>query len=122
MLRRLIAISLIAVSCLAVFLPLALALQPAPVMACCRRNAHHHCQCCAGKKPGSGGPEFRDGSSSCPCSSQIPTRSVRGDLPLQGAFTAQSPAPGILSPARSSLCRSIDRIQQSNRGPPIVLR
>lgn len=46
MFRRLIASSLIAVSCLSVFVPLALAAQRDPMPMCCRRGANHHCTGC----------------------------------------------------------------------------
>ena len=122
MLRRLIANSLIVVSCLGVFVPVAFALQPAPMMACCRRSGHHQCKCCSGKKSGSSGSEFRDNATSCPCSSQIPTRTVRGDLPQHVVPTLASPTLDTLSDTSWLPCRSIDQIQQSERGPPTAQR
>lgn len=118
MLRRLIANSLIVVWGLGVFLPVALALQPPPMMACCRRAGHHHCKCCSGKKSSAGGPEFRDGSSDCPCGSQIPTRTGQGHLPQHLALIQASPVPDFLAATRSSSFHSVDRFQQSERGPP----
>ena len=118
MLRRLIASSLIAVSCLSVFLPLALAVQSDPVPACCRRSAHHQCACCAHNQSGERGPGFRDASRSCPCGSQIITRTVRGSLPLQVTFTRRSPVPEIASANTSWFVPSINRTYHSERGPP----
>ena len=122
MLRRLIASSLIAVSCLSVFLPLAIAIQPDPVPACCRRSAHHHCTCCAHNQSGNRGPGFHDASRNCPCGSQITTRTVRGGLPLQVTFTRRSPAPEIAFAAASWLGPSRNRIHHSERGPPRLPR
>ena len=118
MLRRLIANSLIALLCLSVFAPVAFALQSTPMMACCRRAGHHRCKCCSGRKLGSNGPEFLDTSLRCPCSSQMPTRTVQGDLPQHVVLTAGSPLADILCGANWSLCRSTDRIEQFERGPP----
>jgi len=118
MLRRLIAGWLMAVASLSVFLPLAAAFQTDPMPACCRRGANHHCTCCGGSKSGDRGPGFRQGSSNCPCGAPITTRTVRGDLPLQVAFTQPFPALEIASTASSWSGPSLIRIHHSERGPP----
>src|SRR5664279_2665212 len=122
MLRRLIANSLIAVACLTVFVPLALAVQSDPMPACCRRGARHYSTCCTGKKSEERGPGFRDASRSCPCGSQRKTCTVRDNLLLQGASTERSPALEVASPASSWFGRSLNRIHHSERGPPRLWR
>jgi len=118
MLRRLIAIALMAVACLSVFMPLAAAVQTNPMPACCRRGAHHHCTCCTHNTSGESDPGFRDASRSCPCFSPRTTRTMRGGLSSPLAFTLRSPALETVSAISALSFHSITSIHHSERGPP----
>ena len=123
MLRRLIAISLMAVACLSVFVPLATALETDPVPACCRRGGVHQClMSMAGMGPADdGSSRVRIVPDPCPYRSQRAT-------PASTAQPQPAMAVALLAPRAVWVERPnslvLGRCRSSStppRGPPQLL-
>jgi len=120
--RRLVASFVIGILASSFVLPLAQALAPNTIPACCRRDGTHHCM---PGMPGSGAfpggqPAVR-AVSCCPYRSQIAIPNVAAALDV--SRTAAQYSPSAILPAQTELLvlDSRSHLAVTQRGPPVQL-